>query len=78
MRKNKIDKFNEYMIPTINSKNMAKMERGLRQCTGHSRESASTVPLYRLYALPPMRPCSTEEVPLDTMVCIVGSITKNK
>ena len=30
--------------------------------------------MYKLYALPPMRPCSTEEVPLDTMVCIVGSI----
>ena len=47
---------------------------GLRQCTGHSREFASIVPMYKLYALPPMRPCSTEEVPLDTMVCIVGSI----
>ena len=66
MRKNKINKFNEYMRPTINSKIWPKCKGGLRQCTGHSRESASIVPLYKLYALPPMRPCSTEEVPLDT------------
>ena len=59
MRKNKINKFNEYMRLKINSKMRPECKGGLRQCTGHSRESASRVPLYTLYALPPMRPCST-------------------
>ena len=37
---------------------------GLWQCTGHTRESASIVPLYKLYALPPMRPCNCAKFPL--------------
>ena len=37
---------------------------GLWQYTGHSREFASMVPLYKLYALPPMRPCNCAKFPM--------------
>ena len=49
---------------TCNGQANPNAKGGLWQCTGHSREFASIVPLYKLYALPPMRPGNCAKFPL--------------